>query len=196
MIESVRIQSERIWSIFYKMKSGGANDKVYTCFLLPVQSQSVLLLPGSQAILPFLPLSPPPCLSDYVSILITPRTCLVQVTSNFHDPKFDGHLPSQQRLLWLTSLSFLKHLSWPSGCYALFLPIFKSLSSISFADSSFSSRLLSQTLFSILCVTQVRAHLACDCPYSPVAPSSPWNSDPDLPYSFLVPLCGRLMDIL
>ena len=38
--------------------------------------------------------------------------------------------------------------------------------------------------------------MACDCPYSPVAPSSPWNSDPDLPYSFLAPLCGKLMDIL
>lgn len=32
----VRIQSKRTWGTFYKVKSGGANDKVYTFFLLPV----------------------------------------------------------------------------------------------------------------------------------------------------------------
>ena len=81
--------------------------------------------------------------SDSVFILTTPRVHLVQMTRNFCDPRFDGHVLSQQCLLWLTDPSFLQYLlSWPSGCYDL-LPIFSSLPSVSIADSPFSSRLWS-----------------------------------------------------
>lgn len=140
-------------------------------------------------------LSPLPCFSHYGSILIIPRTCLIQVASSFHNPRFDGHSP-WQRLLWLPSPSFLKHLlSWPSRCYALFLQF--STVSLQFPLLMLSSLPdFGLGPFSLCCVTQVRARLASDCPCSRIAPASSWNSDPDLPSSYLAPLQGKLMDIL
>ena len=150
---------------------------------------SLFSLPGSQANLPFL--------------LLVPTSLFLWLC--FHpDHSHNLSHPGGQQLPWPQirwSLTFLAafivaNLSLlpetpPILVFQMlcsFSPIFNSVSSVSNADSFFSSRLWSWTLFAILSITQARARLASDCPCSRIAPTSSWKSDPDLPYSYLAPL--------
>lgn len=187
-IDSVRIQSERTWGVFSRWNLAGL---MIRCTLSSSCLSEVRLfsLPGSQASLPFLPLVPT---SQFLWLCFHPHH-----SQNLSHPG-DQQFPWPQIWWSLTflaafivaNLSFLPETSSVLVFQMLcsFSPIFNSVSSVSIADSLFSSRLWSWTLFAILCTTQVRGHLASDCPCSRIAPASSWNSDPDLPYSYLAPL--------